>query len=74
MGFRIIKPEVKEKTDEERMLEIMRNCMEHKNETYSIEKLLGLCRVSFKTTYDKDFKGTISIEELWKQAKRPKAG
>ena len=72
MEFRIIKPQPKEKTDEELMLEIMRNLLEHKNETYSLQKLLGLCRVSFKSTYGKYFIGAPP-EDLWEKAKRPKA-
>ena len=73
MKFRIIKPVVKEKTDEEKMLEIMRNCMEHKNETYSMEKLLGLCRVSFLSTYGRSFKSKTTIKDLWQKTKKPKA-
>lgn len=73
MKFTIIKPATKEKTDEEKMLEIMRNCMEHKNETYSMEKLLGLCRVSFLSTYGRSFKSKMSMEDLWQKAKKPKA-
>lgn len=73
MNFRIIKPTLKEKTDDEKMLEIMKNCLEHKNETYSMEKLLGLCRVSFMSTYSRSFKSKTTIKDLWQKAKKPKA-
>lgn len=52
-----------EKPDEELMKEIMRNVKATANPTYTISKLVGLCRVSFLSTYGRHFQG--STETLW---------
>ncbi len=49
--------------DDKKMIAIIRNAKKSSNPTYSKNKIIGLCRVSFSQTHDKPFKG--NVEDLW---------
>ncbi|MDQ5883573.1 MAG: hypothetical protein QG654_487 [Patescibacteria group bacterium] len=56
----------KQLSDDEKMLEIIKNCLAHCNPTYTDRQLKGLCRVSFTQTYGYQF---TEIDTLWQKAK-----
>lgn len=56
-------PKTKSLGDEQLMREIVKNVKSTANRTYSLSKLLGLCRVSFLSTYGRFFKGNLL--EIW---------
>jgi hypothetical protein len=56
----------KQVSDDEKMLEIIKNCLAHRNPTYTKGQLKGLCRVSFAQTYGYPF---TEIDTLWPKTK-----
>ena len=62
---------LKEPSDDEKMLTIVRNVWEHYESISRIEKNLSLCRVSFNQTHGRLFKGGDvgnNLDILWQQA------
>lgn len=66
MKVPFLKPKAQE-PDEELIKGIIRNVKARANPTYTINRLLGLCRVSFFCTYGRHFQG--NIETLWRTTK-----
>ncbi len=61
---------LKEPSDDEKMLTIVRNVWEHYESISRIEKNLSLCRVSFNQTHGRLFKGGDvgnNLDILWQQ-------
>ncbi len=55
---------------EEKMKAIIKNVRDTANPIYSKSKLLGLCRVSFFSTYGTHFQESVkSLDTLWDESK-----